>query len=176
MKELLRKEYRINILWKVVSYKQLVYREALEFDYLINESWFLISDRCKEFLATYGINDIRKVDTQKFFDTYLNTALKGMYAKGWKPSDAPWSSFIVFLSEKLHTDPLTILDKYTPEAISYLSEGIEWNINATSKEWQVRNERKVQAKKLMQGDKDEELASIKKKQELRKKRALQNNQ
>jgi hypothetical protein len=34
----------------------------------------------------------------------------------------------------------------------------------------------VQAKKLMQGDKDEELASIKKKQELRKKRALQNNQ
>jgi len=116
----------------------------------MKEAGFSPYDWSIEFLKTNGVKEVDKVDIPKFFETYLDTALRGFYAKGGKPSDAPSSSFIVFLADKLHTDPLTILDRYTPEAINFLAEGIEWNINASSKEGQVRNERKVHAKKLQE--------------------------
>lgn len=105
-----------------------------------------------EFLRTEGLKDkeIATIDIMKFWQTYLDTALRGMYGSSDKKSDVPPSSFIVFVAEKLNIDPLSMIEKYTPEAINFLAEGIEWNINAQTKEGQMRNERKLHAKQLQE--------------------------
>lgn len=179
MKELLRKKFELVVDDKILEYEQLSYYDCLEFDFLIKENDYQVTDRCKAFFESNGITKIDKIDIKKFFDTYCDTALRWFYAKGSnnKKTYQPWWSFVVFLTKELQIDPIRLLKEYTPEAINFLMDWIEWNLNAQTKEWQNRNERKAQAMQLKEWDKDEELESIKRKQLLRaKKRDLSNNQ
>lgn len=178
MKELLKKTYIMNVLDSEIQYEQLSYYDALEFDYLIRSEDFSIVDWFTEFLKWYWftdkqINNLTVNDMNTFFKTYIDTAVRGFYGKtkenDWKKDYSPNSSYIVFLSQQLHLDPIRLAKEYTPEAINYLLEWVTRNLNEQTKEGRERNKYKSINKQLNDVDKEEELKKIK---EMREKSKL----
>jgi hypothetical protein len=131
MKELLKKTFVMNVIGREIEYEQLSYYDALEFDYMIRDEEFSTVDWFIRFLKRYKfkdneINNLTVEDMNTMFKVYTDTALRGFYGKQKEDKDkknyTPSSSYIVFISQQLKVDPLTILKNYTPEAINYLME------------------------------------------------------
>lgn len=183
MRELLKKEFELIVLWKVLKYNQMSYKECLEFDYYIQNNKITVWERAITYLQVklwLNAKELKKIDLKKFFDTYIDTALRLFYGKKrveWKPKQRTSidSAYIMRMSSKLWIDPIKMIEEYTPEALHFCGEGAIWNENEKTKEWQNRNMRKLQAMQLQEWDKDSDLEAIKK---MRERKALQskNNQ
>lgn len=166
MKELLKKKFQINVLWKVLEYDQLSYMEAIEFDDYMKKNKISIWEWAKTYLQQklkLSDKELKKIDLLVFFDTYCDTALRWYYSKSnWDwgiPKSIP-NSYIMRLSEKMSIDPITMLEKYTPEAIKYCTDWAIRNENAKSDKWRKENERKLQWMYIAQWDNEKDLEDI----------------
>ena len=95
---------------------------------------------------------------EKLFEKIKQTFFEWCFAE-WKSSwdNAPFSSYLAILSEKLNIDPLTMIKTYTPKQLEYITEGLVWNANETTKEWQKKNKlRLVQQKAVNRTAEQEE--------------------
>jgi len=72
------------------------------------------------------------------------------------------------MSEKLSIDPITMLERYTPEALKYCSDWAIRNENEKSEKWQKVNQRKLQAMTLSEWDKEKDLQEVKEMRERKK--------
>ena len=174
MQELLRKDFELDVLWKTFKYKQLTFQECLDFDFEMRKKDFDVSKWAYNLLKhTISKKEFYTINLQKFLDVYLDTAMRGFYSKKtskwWK--EAPTSSFIVWVCKYLKITPKEYLE-YTPEAINYLVEGMIWNLNEQTKEWQRKNKISLMSKDTKEWNKDEDLEAV---LEMRKKKALKNN-
>lgn len=180
MRQLLKKTFIMKVLWKEIEYKQLSFYEALEFDNLMRQQDFNIVDRFVSFLEEKGINkkqslkQITVEEMNKFFKTYIDTAMRWYYAKNKKTNEdkpkkwIPESSYIVFICKEMNIDPMRLLNEYTPEAINFLWEWIQWNLNEQTKEGRERNRQAQIGKDLREVDKDRELEELNKMREKKK--------
>jgi len=183
MKELIKKTFTFKVLWKDIYYDQLSYYEALEFDNMMKQTDFDIIERFIWFLGKYKIK--RKLilkrlsiaDMNLFFQTYIDTALRWYYAKNKKTNEdkpknndkrIPQSSYIVFLSKEMWVDPIRLVNEYTPEALNFISEWIQRNLNEQTKEGRARNRQVQIGRELNDIDKDKELEELKKMRERKK--------
>lgn len=184
MFKLLKKEYVINTLWKTYSVEQLSYYDCLEFYHKILQNGFDVREWCyEEILKKIQIDkkDLEKIDINKFFKFYIDYACKWFFWVKQNTSNsesiATFSSFLCFLSEKIHLHPLWILKEYTPEQLEEISEGIIFNLNEQTKEWRTKNKVKHLQKqnKWSKEQNEADLKYIQEKRELYKKKILSNN-
>lgn len=143
MFEALKKEYELDILWQTLVYEQLSLYDCLEFSYEIQKQDFKLEDWIYNFLKNkikIKKQDLLKIDLNKFMDVLFDTAFKDFFSKkkgNWE--SIPYEAYIMFLSEKFSIDPDTLIKRYTPEQINYYTEGIIYNLNEQTKEWQKKN-------------------------------------
>lgn len=156
MFEILRKNYEIPIrdkndkLWGVVKYKQATLLECLEYSFEAKQDWFeliiwlvsFIKDNSEIKNDNTIANILKHIDINTLLDKIFNSRFKGyLSSKKWKVSkqEIPFSSYIMSLSKYFSIDPNTVVERYTPEQIAFYIEGVIYNINEETKEWQKRN-------------------------------------
>lgn len=144
---LLKKDFEIVILWKNIKYSQLSYYDCLEFYKKITDKDFNIVEWFQEITKSdFSKKELFKIDFEKFLKLYFDTACKWFFKK-WniagKDSISSFESYLSFLSEKIHLDPLSILKNYTPEQLEIITEWVIFNLNEQTKEWRSINRRKA---------------------------------
>lgn len=185
MFKLLKKEYIIDILGKTYSLEQLSYYDCLEFYHkILQKNFDIIEWSYEEISKKIEIDkeEFQKIDINKFFKFYIDYACKWFFwvklNNSSSESIATFSSFLCFLSEKIHLHPLWILKEYTPEQLEEISEWIIFNLNEQTKEWRQKNRIKHLQKqnKWSKKENDEDLKYIQeKREEYKKKKLLSNN-
>lgn len=166
----LRKEYIVEYMYKkktifgwktkiaTISYKQASMKELYEFLNAIDWDKDAVYDWIYDFLvknSNIKWNDIKYLlmDIDNLFKIVKDTYFHGVFEEknektSKKPDYVPEQSIIVFLSEKFCMDPDSLIEKYTPEMITYYSEGILWNINEQTKEGKAKNKAKANRKRI----------------------------
>lgn len=173
MFEILRKTFIIEAFGKKIEYKQFTLFECLEFSYNLQNKAFTLEDFCAQFIADHSelnTKEIQGIDINVFLGVLKDTAFRGYFAKSVGGHSMPFEAYLVSLSDKLKLDPNKILMEYTPEQISFYTDGIVYNLNEQSKEGRRRNIVNQQMKKLRENsDAEKDLEEIK---EMEKKLAL----
>ena len=138
----------------VIRYSWATMRENMEFMACKNEEevirffiWWLEKKRGKLFSRKENLSIAPSI--QQIIQQLLDTAFKVHRVEFPRSEeeniDVPYSSTVVFLSKQLWLKPRELLE-YTIQEIAYLSEGIEWNMNAKTEEGQKNN--RLYAQKL----------------------------
>jgi len=165
MYRLIKKDFSIEILWQELKYKQLSYYECIELHYLITK-WLNIKEWTYNFLKDKIIityEDLSKIDIDKFFNIYLDTACRWFYSKDKKKNETiPFEAYITFLSKEINIDPLTLIKEYTPEAINCITDGIIYNINEQTEQWRNKNRINQEIKNTPKEEKDKILKNVEK--------------
>ena len=136
--------------------------------------WFVSFLEKKGVKKKQALKQITVEEMNKFFEAYVDTAMRWYYAKSKKDNQdkpkkrIPESSYIVFICKEMNIDPIRLLNEYTPEAINFLWEWIQWNLNEQTKEWRERNRQSQIWKDLREVDKDKELGELNKMREKKK--------
>ena len=145
---LVKKDYLIDLDGKEVKYKQLTIMECLEFNLYSQQEDF---DLFKWLDKLFGSElSYKNIDLKKLMQTLYNTAFKWFYSsKKWDPkeiterekvkSDFEYLAFLVSVSWEIKLDPISILEKYTPEQLTLISKWLSYKINESSKEWKAKN-------------------------------------
>ncbi|HPO06089.1 MAG TPA: hypothetical protein PLQ36_03190 [Candidatus Gracilibacteria bacterium] len=167
MFEILRKSYLYEAFGKKIEYKQFTLLECLEFSHGLENNNYTIEEWVTKFIETNSTLNPKEIQTLilegDFLRILLETAFKG-YFSGRKSigQGMPFEAFIAFLSEKLNTDPNSLIANYTLEQLIYYADGIIFNLNEQTKDGQRRNKINQQMKRLRQESKaEDDLAEIK---------------
>jgi len=171
MFELLRKDFKLNLLWKTLEYKQLSMYECLDFSYLMKEKDFKLEDWIFNFLKD-KINikktDIIKIDLSKFMEVMFNSAFKWFF-NDWKTNKwskwLPFEAYVMFLSNSFNLHPDKLLKSYTPEQISYYLNWIIYNLNEQTEKWQRINKTNIAMEEIRKEDPKKVLQRIKEMEE-----------
>lgn len=165
MQQLLKKTFQIVIDSKVISYDQLTYMECVDRDNYMKSNEVSVWVRATERLKVRWVSKTDKVDLLTFYQTYTETALRWFYSKDTSQSQGTakslTSSYITRLAQQMNIDPITMLERYTPEAINRCSEWYIRNINAQSDKGKRTNDMKLQWMELAQWDMESDLEQIK---------------
>lgn len=171
LNSLVRKKYKIDIAGKVVEFRQLTIMECLEFSIYSKE---------KDFNLIEWLNwlfweklSYKSVDMWKLMQEIYKTAFAGFYSekKGWKitekekiKQDFEYLAYLVALSWEIKLDPISILEKYTPEQLTAVSKWLSYKINEQSDKWKQKNSIMIE---WMTTNINDELERVKKARELR---------
>lgn len=109
---------------------------------------FLSSDQTEWILNKFSDQidpEAMRVLLPEIHETLMNTLFKWCFS-GDKKDEKPktiFSAILVYLAEKCSIPPHTLVKKYTYRQFSYLLEGIIWNANEQTKDWQFKNKKKL---------------------------------
>lgn len=166
-KGLLKKEYtmplKIDDDVKHFKYKEYTIKETLELHYQEEDP----AERLFDFLNNHAVSEEDKMDIETFnllplsklYKKVLSTLCKGYYSfddkeTWWNSATYPVSAYITYICWKLSIDPDTFIEKYTFRQLKYLSDGIIWNENEKTEEWQKSNKKKLKKYEFDNMDKD----------------------
>lgn len=144
-----RFEFTLTISGKpaVFKYEQATAMETLLFLEDSKEEGFNPYEWCATFLAahtTEGITAAELLETgqemHKVWVKVMESRFKSSFGDekdvpDWTPNGAYWA----FLAKELHSDPLSIAERYTFEQLKELTEGIIWNWNEQTEEGKKKN-------------------------------------
>lgn len=138
----------------IIKYGWATIRENMEFMACKSEEevvrffvWWLEKKRGKGFTLRESLklaSSIQRI-IQQLLDTAFQVERLDFPRAESENANAPYSSTVVFLSKQLGLPPRELLE-YTIQEVAYLSEGIEWNLNAQTEEGQKNN--RLYAQKL----------------------------
>lgn len=164
--EILRKDFTWEILWQTLKLKQASLKECIEFQFELQQEWFKLELWIYEFLNSHWIvlklEDLLKIDLNKFTQTLFDTRFKWFFGKRKVSNDSmPLEAYIMLLSEKFNRDPDYIIEKYTPEQLTYYTDWIIYNANEQTPEWRRKNKINLKMKEIKKEDKNKDLEEIK---------------
>lgn len=148
MYELIKKTYSAPILNQTVIFKQATLIECIEYSFEISRPWFKLDVWIFNFLKDNWIKlkheDLIKVNLELFMDTIHEKRFKDFFEKKNNKkfvakSSMPYEAYIVKLAEHFKTDPISLINTYTPTQIKYLTDWITWNINEETSEGRRKN-------------------------------------
>lgn len=162
MENLIPKKYKISLIIdkKILFYRyerkiELRFEEAKMrdvFDYMESIEW----DRenviiwLLDFVEKYSVTKLKKSDREYIMqypdrilptirETYFEWCFSERKEWSWDTIQAPYTSYLMALSEKIWLDPITILKSYTSKQLSSITDWAVWNANEATKEWQQKN-------------------------------------
>lgn len=161
MQRLLEKQFEISLKIKkrflfvpytrtiLLKFKEARFIETIEFIEIVKWNWTNIVKRIIKFIKEHTNSKLKKSDIQyimmyadKIIPTLKETFLEWCFSDNswdWEWEETPMSSYIAVLSEKLNIDPLRLINEYTVKQLEMMTEGIVWNANCWSKDWQKKN-------------------------------------
>lgn len=184
MQEMLRKKYRLSVEFfgrfrkpKLIyfDFLQGTLREILEMKNELSsaekiDAWlmdFLINKTTQsEKLTPKLYYQLAEFERNNILDFIIKTFAKGFFTKeegieNKTANKAPTSSMICLILKETGESMESVLGM-TWEQIEYIIEGIVWNLNATDKKGQQRNEKYMRMKEVKGGMTDEEAEELKK--------------
>lgn len=168
-----------------VFYKQCNLKELLIFIEKSKDEDFSLDNRILSFIKENSVGKVRERELNaiiyrfdKVRSTILNTYFKWCFTNSknskktaqssifWENSyESPMEANIAFIAKETWTSIIDLYEKCTIKDIEYLSDAVEWNLNAMwGKKWQRRN-RLLAVKRKARNRTPEQLAEIKKKLE-----------
>lgn len=170
MKQIIRKRYVIDVVLKkkfIFNYTNkisLSYEQANAYDTILflvemEDKWFDIIKWLSKFITNHSNcskNDLKYLlyEYDKIFKQLQETYFKWVFKIADKQEAKEWvfESYIMILSDKFHTDPISILVDYTFEQLYYFTDGIIWNANEQTDEWKIKNQNTLTKKKFEDPD------------------------
>lgn len=180
MQELLVKEAYLVLPYKNKKYpfliKQASFAEILEFDFFLkkdNESIVKhVYSLMKWLNKDFDEKIFEQITPEQFsiiYKFFLNHFCTGFYEipketdkKVKKPIEKIPFSAVVASIIKNSNETMESLLKLTWEQIMYMSEGMVYNINEQTPEWQAENKRNIGKKEIKDGVHDDILAKLRK--------------
>jgi hypothetical protein len=165
---ILEKVHPIKVDNKVIEITPLSYYDCFFIYNKIHSEDFSIDWFVSDFLKDKGV-DINKIDIYKFFDIYMQYAMKWFFSESkiwkWGWEEIPLFSIFIQMVKWDVSKVIPFLKSHTAEQIQILKDAWIYNINMSTKEWQKNNMlKKLQSKEY---DKEEYLKKV---QEMREKR------
>lgn len=182
MLELIKKKFILEIKIKyffffkktfVFKIKQASLFEIIEFDFYMQKSWLEIIDHIFNILQKLNpkfkkryFKKIKIENFKKILNFIIKSYCKNYYKKPGKKinkknqTEVPVYSMISFIIEHSNETIESLLNQ-TWEAIEYIFDWIERNINEQSKDWKLRNKQKILKKELKEWKYDKSLERIK---------------
>ncbi len=153
---LLRSQFELNIKTDKNTYKleyeQASIEETIEFYLTIENEHILVwlykfiednttesSHWIRDCMSKKEFLDMWEENIEKLLENIRNTRFRVPKVRGWGGKDAPFESFIAFLSEKCSVPPHILIKEYTFEQAVLFARWVEYNVNMQSPEGEARN-------------------------------------